>query len=167
MGAESFFITFIESESQKKLNDIGEYQFLGSVKIPLINFSSINEFNFRLLRLTIFDDSSFLQAVTLEGCFSCYEKCLEELDIVFSQYLSKFNSLMIYDTIENKKIGFSDFNDIKQYILKKYELKFKRYNEIFHCFRKECLPDKQFYKYYRMRKYDNMIKVFKTFIFRN
>lgn len=164
MGAESFFITLIESESQKKINNAGEYQFKGSVSIPMNTFPSINS---KLLEVSFFDDCNFFQAVSFEGCFSCYEKSLEELEKIYTQYLSKFKSLMIFDTIENKKINFSDFYEIKLYILKKYESKFKRYNEIFHGFRKDCLPNKQFYRYYQMRKYDNFIKTLKKNFHKN
>lgn len=167
MGAESFFIILIESETQKKKNNVGEYQFLGSTRIPINNFPLIIDFDSKLLEVSIYEDCHFFQAITFEGCFSCYEKCLKELELIFSRYLSKFNSLMIFDTVENKKIGFSNFDEIKLYILKKYESKFKRYNEIFHGFRKDCLPNKQFYRYYQMRKYDNFIKILKKVFYKN
>lgn len=167
MGAESFFVIFLDSDSEKKKNREGEFQFLGSNSILLSNFPTTKNLNSKLLRATIFEDSEFFQGISFEGCFSCYEKCLEELESIFNKTLSKFHTLVIFNNKENKKIRYRNFTDIKEYILETNELKYKRYNDIFHGFTIECLPDAEFYKNYRKRNMNRIVKIFRSFFLKN
>lgn len=171
MGMESFYINLLALDSKYKVKK-GNHFFTGSKQHKsdeILSFLKEKGFTLELednnkysvddlFYLEIISHKKFFQGISIEGCFSCYDKVLKKI-VQFVDFVNfNFAPLKIYscanDFSGNKYALYTKQNDLVDYINSKNEAKRISFEKVYpFCF--DSLPGKTFYQKIKYVKFLN------------
>lgn len=177
MGAESFYITFVNPNVSKIKNENGECEFQESKSLTTkqaidfiiladkkIKRSSLEKYGKviinKYLFLTIDERCGYFQAISLEGCLSDFKCNIQLMKETYNQLSRYFDNLHIYDSKTNKEID----ADISDFLENRFADKYKIFKSHFPYADFKSLPDNAFYKKYKFRKIKKRIVIIIIFL---
>lgn len=160
MGAESFYIKLFVSDAESINNSIPH--FLSKLSDLNIKCKSRGTNEFELdnpLIMTIHLNNDEISEISIEGCFSWFEDCVNEIYKISQIIHNRFFHLKLINS-NGKEIPFPDQIGFRNAIQETYLEKYNDFRIRFGVTNVKCLPRDEFYKYIKKGEGHSRVEIF-------
>lgn len=163
MGAESFFVKFLPKGISRIPieNDYESYGYAGESEVFLLqlieNFTVYNikcvprsQYEFIIndsLILTVHSEESKVREISIEGCFSWFEECINEIYKLSMIIYSHIVRIELYHPQIDRELKSLDVKEFCEIISGLYKEKYEDYMKLYGVRGVVCLPREGFYNY--------------------